>query len=200
MRPASPFGCWACCLRPRLWHTAIRAVRQRVCAKPADPQRSRSSLSPHAAGGGLDCGAAVGEGRREHESKDICIQPSVRAGWSPTRGSPPRNNGSVIGLVSNSVLGDSLRAGGKWTYKDIEPVVFLIRTGSLDRFDQNSVLTSPLPTSSQAKASRKINIGSMAQTVYEFLAEQIETATGAQFARCRSRKRAGAGRIAGRPY
>jgi len=167
------------------------AVRRRIEAlKPADfPKQPIELVVPTAPGGGLDVAARMlARAAEKYMSQKIFVANRVGAGglvaytWLATQAP---NDGSVIALVSNSVLGDSLlRAGGKWTYKDIEPVIFLNHEPAA------WIVTTKGPFKdksfadivAQAKAEpQKINIGSMAQTVYEFLAEQIEGATGAQF-------------------
>ena len=167
------------------------AIRQRVEAlKPAEfPTQPIELVVPTAPGGGLDVAARLlARAAEKYMSQKIFVANRVGAGglvaytWLATQAP---NNGSVIGLVSNSVLGDSLlRAGGKWTYKDIEPVVFLNHEPAAWIVSTKSPFKdkSFADIIAQAKSDpQKINIGSMAQTVYEFLAEQIETATGAQF-------------------
>jgi tripartite-type tricarboxylate transporter receptor subunit TctC len=176
---------------PALAQGDSEAIRRRVEAlKPADfPKQPIELVVPTPAGGGLDVAARLlAKAAEKYMSQKIFVSNRVGAGglvaytWLATQAP---NDGSVIGLVSNSVLGDSLmRAGGKWTYKDIEPVVFLNQepaawiVSTKGPFKDKSFAEIV----AQAKSEpQKINIGSMAQTVYEFLAEQIETATGAQF-------------------
>lgn len=169
----------------------VEAIRKRVEAlKPADfPKQPIELVVPTPAGGGLDVAARLlirsAEKFMDHK---IFVNNRVGGGgmvaytWLATQAP---NDGSVIAIVSNSILGDSLmRAGGKWTYKDVQPIVFLNQEpaawivstkGPLKDKSFNDIVAL-------AKADpQKINIGSMAQTVYEFLAEQIEGATGAKF-------------------
>src|SRR5262245_57628052 len=164
------------------------AIRKRVEAlKPADfPKQPIELVVPTAPGGGLDVAARLLiKSAEKYMDHKIFVNNRVGGGglvaytWLATQAP---NDGSAIAIVSNSILGDSLlRAGGKWTYKDVQPIVFLNQepaawiVSTKGPFKDKSFRDIV----AMAKADPlKVNIGSMAQTVYEFLAEQIEGATG----------------------
>ena len=99
---------------PALAQADSDAVRQRVEAlKPAEfPKQPIELVVPTAPGGGLDVAARLlARAAEKYMSQKIFVANRVGAGglvaytWLATQAP---NNGSVIGLVSNSVLGDSL--------------------------------------------------------------------------------------------
>lgn len=160
--------------------------------RPADfPSQATELVVPTPPGGGLDVAARLLAKAAENTMEQrIFVNNRVGAGglvaytWLATQAP---NDGSVMGLISNSILDDSLlRAGGKWSYKNIEPLVFL-------NYEPVAWIVStkgPYKDKSLkdiiavAKADpTKLNIGSMTQSVYEFLAEEIEDVTGAKFAK-----------------
>jgi tripartite-type tricarboxylate transporter receptor subunit TctC len=178
---------------PAFGQDSVEAIRKRIDSmKPADfPKQSIELVVPTPAGGGLDVAARLlVKAAEKYVDHKIHVNNRVGGGglvaysWLATQAP---NDGSVIGLISNSILGDSLmRAQGKWTYKDIEPVVFLNQepaawiVSAKGPFKDKSFADIV----AMAKADpQKINIGSMTQTVYEFLADQIESASGAKFTR-----------------
>jgi len=176
---------------PTYAQTDADAIRKRVEAlKPADfPKQAIELVVPTAPGGGLDIAARLlAKATEKYMTHPIYVNNRVGAGglvaytWLATQAP---NDGSVIGLISNSILGDSLlRAGGKWVYKDIEPIAFLNQEPAAWIVSTDGPFKDKSFTDIVALAKaepQKINIGSMAQTVYEFLAEQIESATSAKF-------------------
>jgi tripartite-type tricarboxylate transporter receptor subunit TctC len=169
----------------------VETIRHRVEAlKPADfPKQPIEVVVPTPPGGGLDVATRLFiKSAEKYMDHRFVINNRVGAGglvaysWMATQAA---NDGSVIGIVSNSILGDSiLRANGKWTYKDIEPIVFLNQEPSAwivsTKGPYKDKSFKDIVAIGKAEPQR-LNVGSMAQTVYEFLAEQIETATGAKF-------------------
>jgi tripartite-type tricarboxylate transporter receptor subunit TctC len=176
---------------PAIAQNNADAIKMRVEAlKPADfPKQPIELVVPTPAGGGLDVAARLLiKSAEKYMDHKIFVNNRVGGGgvvaytWLATQAP---NDGSVVAIVSNSILGDSLlRAGGKWTYKDVEPVVFLNQespawiVSTKGPFKDKSFKEIVAMAKSEPS---KINIGSMAQTVYEFLAEQIEGASGAKF-------------------
>ena len=173
------------------WAQGAIDIKRRVeSVRPADfPRRPIEMMVPTPAGGGLDIAARLltksAEKFMEHA---WAVNNRVGAGgfvgytWLATQA--PKD-GSAVSIVSPTIFGDSfLRAQGKWTYQDIEPIAFLnyepvtwvVSTDG--RFKDASL--KEIVTLARADPG-KITVAVASQTAFEFLAEQIEDAGGAKF-------------------
>src|SRR5262245_54779515 len=157
-------------------------VRKRVEAvKPADfPKQAVELMVPTPAGGGLDVTARLlTKSAEKVMNHAIIVNNRVGAGgfvgytWLATQAP---NDGSAIGLMSPTVFGDAfLRAQGKWTLQDIEPLAFLNYepVSWLVSTDGKFKDKSFKEIVEFAKAEpEKVTAAIASQTAFEFLAEQ----------------------------
>jgi tripartite-type tricarboxylate transporter receptor subunit TctC len=158
--------------------------------RPADfPKRAIELMVPTPAGGGLDVTARLlAKSFDKVVDQSMIVNNRVGAGgfvgytWLATQAP---NDGTAIGLVSPTVFGDAfLRAQGKWTLQDIEPIAFLnyepvawiVSTDG--RFKDKSFKDVIATAKDEAG---KVTVAVASQTAFEFLAEQIEDAAGVKF-------------------
>jgi tripartite-type tricarboxylate transporter receptor subunit TctC len=157
--------------------------------KPADFPSKVEIMVANPAGGGMDVnGRFFGKYLEQYLGESAYVANRPGAGgfvgyqWLATQAP---NDGSVVGFVGSSIIADSLlRAEGKWTYKDIEPVVFvnyepviwLISTSG-DYKDKS--LKEIVQIAKDKPNTVRVAIAS--NSVFEMIAEQVEAVTGAKF-------------------
>ena len=158
--------------------------------KPADfPTRPIELTIANPAGGGMDVnGRFFAKYFEKYLGQSVIVNNRAGAGgfvgyqWLATQAP---NDGTVVGFVGSSILADSmLRADGKWSYKDIDPIAFVnyepviwltSTTGAYKNMSLKEI------TQIAKEKPETIRVAVAANSLFEMLAEQIELVTGAKF-------------------
>ncbi|MSQ66116.1 MAG: tripartite tricarboxylate transporter substrate binding protein [Limnohabitans sp.] len=158
--------------------------------KPADyPAKTIELTVGFAAGGAMDIVARqLAQKFQDYTGENMVVQNRTGAGglvfnrWllmqAPT-------DGYAIGLGNNMIIGDSLlRSENKWSYHDADSLAF-ISYEPVIWFTSASGRFKNLPLSEIIKAAKKdkadVRVGTVAATLIETLAEQVEQKAGVSF-------------------
>jgi tripartite-type tricarboxylate transporter receptor subunit TctC len=158
--------------------------------KPADfPNRAVEVTVANPAGGGMDVnGRFFAKYLEKYLGQNVVVNNRVGAGgfvgyqWLATQAP---NDGSAIGFVGSSILADSmLRAEGKWTYKDIEPIAFVNYEPVIWMISTTGEYKDKSLKEIAQIAKEKpdtVKVAVAPNSAFEMLAEQVEALTGAKF-------------------
>lgn len=177
---------------------AVPAAAQDVAAikakleslKPKDfPTRPIQLVVGYAPGGGMDIHARMlGKYLQKYSGQNFVVLNKVGADGFIAHtymASEAKPDGYTVGVLSSIFWAQSfLRAGGKWTYRDVDPIAFV-------NYDP---LTWIVTTDGPLKDKKLLDIVALAKekpgairvagafsTSTGFLIEQVEAATGAKF-------------------
>ena len=96
-----------------------------------------------------------------------------------------KNDGYTVGIIASLVFADSmLRAGGKWTLGDLEPIAYLNSDGMLLVVNVDGPFKGKSFKEILATARDKPNtvrITNVPGSLYEYMVEQLEQVSGAKF-------------------
>ncbi len=163
-------------------------VKARIAAlKPKDfPSQPIELVVTTPAGGGMDVTARIfAKYMEKYTDQRVIVTNRVGAGgfvgytWLATQAP---NDGSVVGIIGTTILGDSfLRAQGKWTYKDVEPIALINYEPvtwivSTEGQFKSASLADVLKTAKDKPSTIRVAIA--ATTILEMLAEQTENVAG----------------------
>lgn len=158
--------------------------------KPKDfPTQPIEITVVYPAGGGMDINARFVAKYFEKWSGQKAIV-NNRTGGAGIIGhtylaSQAKNDGYTVGVIANFIFADSmLRAQGRWTHNDVEPIAYLNSDGL------NLVVASDGPFKDKSMkeiiemAKQKPNtvrISTVPGSPYEYMVDQLELVTGAKF-------------------
>lgn len=153
------------------------------------PSRPIELVVTYPAGGGMDITARILAKHLEQViGHSVIVQNRagaaglVGATWLATQAP---NDGHVVGILASNFWGDALlRAEGKWSYRDMEPIAFInsdpltwiVNTAS--RFGKSD-LAAILRTAREQPGS--VRLSASENSPSGFIARQLEDASGAKF-------------------
>src|SRR5262249_29090974 len=182
----------AVALAPAAAVAAPAAAQDPKAIKPKDfPTQPIEYVVVYPAGGGMDVTARLLAKYVEKATGDKILVNNRTGGagmvghtYLATQAKP---DGYTVGVLANLVWGDAmLRAQGKWAYTDLEPIGYL----NSDALTWVGPTEGPLKGKSLKEilqiAKEKpgtIRIATVPGSMWEYLVEQIEAASGAKFLR-----------------
>ena len=190
---ATTFLATALALAPAL--VAVPALAQDTKAelgklKPAGfPNQPLEMTVVYPAGGGADLTARLLARTIEQISTEKIVVNNRTGGagmvghaWLATQAP---TDGTVMGMLVNLVWGDAmLRAEGRWSYTDLEPIGYL----NSDPMIWAVTTDGPLKSMSLAQIAKEgkdkpntIRVATVPGSMWDYLIEQVETNTGAKF-------------------
>ena len=96
-----------------------------------------------------------------------------------------KNDGYSVGVIANFIFADSmLRAQGRWTYNDLEPIAYLNSDGlSLVVNSEGSYKDKSMKEMIELAKQKPntIRISIVPGSMYEYMVDQLELVTGAKF-------------------
>ncbi|MET0679721.1 MAG: tripartite tricarboxylate transporter substrate binding protein [Burkholderiales bacterium] len=179
---------------------AAAFVAAPVAAQTGDPKASKPRDFPtqpieyvvvYPAGGGMDVTARLLAKYVEKATGDKILVNNRTGGagmvghtYLATQAKP---DGYTVGVLANLMWGDAmLRAQGKWAYTDLEPIGYLNSdaltwVGPTDGPLKGKTLKEILQVAQEKPGT--IRIATVPGSMWEYLVEQVEAATGAKFLR-----------------
>lgn len=176
------------------------AVAAPVAAQTGDPKAVKPKDFPtqpieyvvvYPAGGGMDVTARLLAKYVEKATGDKILVNNRTGGagmvghtYLATQAKP---DGYTVGVVANLVWGDAmLRAQGKWAYTDLEPIGYLNSdaltwVGPTDGLLKGKTLKEILQIAKDKPGT--IRVATVPGSMWEYLVEQVEAASGAKFLR-----------------
>jgi tripartite-type tricarboxylate transporter receptor subunit TctC len=171
---------------------APAAAQDPKAVKPKDfPTQPIEYVVVYPAGGGMDVTARLLAKYVEKATGDKILVNNRTGGagvvghtYLATQAKP---DGYTVGVLANLVWGDAmLRSQGKWAYTDLEPIGYL----NTDALTWVGPTEGPLKGKSLKEIVQiakdkpgTIRIATVPGTMWEYLVEQVEAATGAKFLR-----------------
>lgn len=160
--------------------------------KPADfPTQPIEFTVVYPAGGGMDVAARL-LAKYVEKWSDQTIIVNNRTGGAGMVGhaylaTQAKPDGYTVGVLANLMWGDAmLRAQGRWSYTDLEPIAYL-NTDALTWVGPTEGPYKGLSAKQIIQAARDkpgtIRVAIVPGSMWEYLVEQIESKTGAKFLR-----------------
>jgi tripartite-type tricarboxylate transporter receptor subunit TctC len=175
-----------------------------AAAQTSDPKAELAKLKPkdfptqpieftvvYPAGGGMDVAARLLAKYAEKWSGDRIIVNNRTGGagmvghaYLATQAKP---DGYTVGVLANLMWGDAmLRAQGRWSYTDLEPIAY-VNTDALTWVAQTEGPYAGYSLKQFIQAAKDkpgtIRIATVPGSMWEYLVEQVEANTGAKFLR-----------------
>ena len=158
--------------------------------KPKDfPSQPIEMTVVYPAGGGMDMtGRLVARSFEKWSGQKAIV--NNRTGGAGLVGhtylaSQAKNDGYQLGVIANFIFADSMmRAQGRWTYADVEPLAYINSDGfsvvvSNDGPYKDKSLKDMLELAKQKPGT--IRITTVPGSMFEYMVDQLETASGAKF-------------------
>jgi tripartite-type tricarboxylate transporter receptor subunit TctC len=158
--------------------------------KPKDfPTQPIELTVVYPAGGGMDINARfVAKYFEKVTSQKVIV--NNRTGGAGLVGhtylaTQAKNDGYSVGVIANFIFADSmLRAQGRWTYNDVEPIAFLNSDGLSLVVNSEGPFKSKTMKEMIELAKQKpgtVRISTVPGSMYEYMVDQLELVTGAKF-------------------